>query len=84
MASAKGGASPTSELLDAGAGGLLVAMAEACGAVALTEIDEGAWEQVAAAYGYDPTTASQHSRVVGLVRRHDRPVLRLRPHRPTR
>ncbi len=56
------------ELLDAGAGGLLVAMAEAGGAVPLTEIDEGAWEQVAAAYGYEPDDATERSHVVGLVR----------------
>ncbi len=56
------------ELLDAGAGGLLAAMAEAGGAVRLTEIDEGAWEQVAAAYGYEPDDATERSHVVGLVR----------------
>ncbi len=56
------------ELLDAGAGGLLVAMAEAGGAVRITEIDEGAWEQVAAAYGYEPDDATERSHVVGLVR----------------
>lgn len=56
------------ELLDAGAAGLLVAIAEAGGAVPLTEIDEGAWEQVAAAYGYEPDDATERSHVVGLVR----------------
>ncbi|MCA1675222.1 MAG: hypothetical protein LC799_24530 [Actinobacteria bacterium] len=55
------------ELLDAGAGGLLVAMAEAGGAVRLPEIDEGAWEQVAAAYGYEPDDTTERSHVVGLV-----------------
>ncbi|MDQ6724834.1 MAG: hypothetical protein M3066_01460 [Actinomycetota bacterium] len=56
------------ELLDAGAGGLLAAMAEAGGAVPVTEIDEGAWEQVAGAYGYEPDDATERSHVVGLVR----------------
>lgn len=42
------------EFLDANAAGLLLAVAEAGGAVPLTEIDNGAWEQVAAAYGYEP------------------------------
>ncbi len=56
------------ELLDAGAGGLLVAMAEAGGAVPLTEVDEGAWQQVAAAYGYEPDDATERSHVVALVR----------------
>ncbi len=56
------------ELLDAGAGGLLAAMAEAGGAVPLTEIDDGAWEQVAAAYGYEPDDATERSHVAGLVR----------------
>lgn len=56
------------ELLDASAGGLLVAMAEAGGAVRLTEIDEGAWQQVAAAYGYEPDDAPERSHVVALVR----------------
>jgi hypothetical protein len=56
------------ELLDAGAAGLLVAMAEAGGAVRVTEIDEGAWEQVATAYGYEPDDATERSHVVALVR----------------
>lgn len=56
------------ELLDAGAAGLLVAIAEAGGAAPLTEIDEGAWEQVAAAYGYEPDDADERSHVVRLVR----------------
>ncbi len=49
------------ELLDAGAGGLLVAMAEAGGVVPVAEVDEGAWEQVAAAYGYEPDDATERS-----------------------
>ena len=56
------------ELLDAGAAGLLVAMAEAGGAVRVADIDEGAWEQVAAAYGYEPDDAAERSHVVALVR----------------
>lgn len=55
------------EFLDASAGGLLVAMAEAGGAVPVAEIDEVAWEQVAAAYGYEPDDATERSHVVALV-----------------
>jgi hypothetical protein len=56
------------ELLDAGAAGLLLAVAEAGGAVPLTEIDDGAWEQVAAAYGYERDDDTERTHVVGLVR----------------
>lgn len=56
------------ELLDANAAGLLLAVAEAGGAVPLTEIDDGAWAQVAAAYGYEPDDDTERSHVVGLVR----------------
>lgn len=56
------------ELLDASAGGLLVAMAEAGGAVPVNEVDESAWEQVAAVYRYEPDDATERSHVVGLVR----------------
>ncbi len=56
------------EFLDANAGGLLAALAEAGGAVPHTEIDEGAWEQVAAAYGYEPDDDAERAHVAGLVR----------------
>lgn len=55
------------EFLDANAAGLLLALAEAGGAVPLTEIEDGAWEQVAAAYGYEPDDATERTHVVGLV-----------------
>ncbi|CAN5286767.1 hypothetical protein BH18ACT4_BH18ACT4_04520 [soil metagenome] len=55
------------ELLDDGAAGLLVAVAEAGGAVPLTAIEAGAWEQVAAASGYAPDDDTEHAHVVGLV-----------------
>jgi hypothetical protein len=56
------------ELLDAGAAGLLVAVAEAGGAVPLTAIEGGAWEQVAEAYGYEPDDDTERAHVVGLLR----------------
>jgi len=56
------------ELLDAGAAGLLVAVAEAGGTVPLAAIDEGAWGQVVAAYGYEPDDDAERTHVVGLVR----------------
>ncbi|HVM05186.1 MAG TPA: hypothetical protein VM242_08440 [Acidimicrobiales bacterium] len=56
------------ELLDDGAAGLLVAVAEAGGSVPLTSIEAGAWGQVAAAYGYEPYDDAERTHVVGLVR----------------
>ena len=56
------------ELLDAGAAGLLVALAEAGGRVPVAAVDEGAWEQVAAAYGYEPDDEAERAHVVRLVR----------------
>jgi hypothetical protein len=56
------------ELLDAGAAGLLVALAEAGGAVPLTAIEGGAWEQVSEAYGYEPDDDAERAHVVGLLR----------------
>lgn len=55
------------ELLDAGAAGLLVAVAGAGGTVPLGAIEEGAWEQVVEAYGYEPDDDTERTHVVGLV-----------------
>ena len=56
------------ELLDAGAAGLLVAVAEAGGGVPLAAIEDGAWEQVADAYGYETDDDTERVHVVRLLR----------------
>jgi len=56
------------ELLDAGVGGLLAAIVDAGGAVALTAIEDRLWGQVAASYGYDPEDGTERRHVEGLVR----------------
>lgn len=54
------------ELLDASVGGLLVAIAEAGGAAPLSWCGDGAWEAVAAGYGY--VDDSDRGHVIRLVR----------------
>jgi hypothetical protein len=55
------------ELLDAGAAGMLAAIAEAGGVVPLATIEDHGWEQVVAAYGYEPDDDSERRHVVGLL-----------------
>ncbi|MDP9387940.1 MAG: hypothetical protein M3Q48_08410 [Actinomycetota bacterium] len=56
------------ELLDGAAAGLVVSLAEAGGRAPIAAVDEGAWEQVAAAYGYEPDDDAERAHVVKLVR----------------
>ncbi len=56
------------ELLDSGAPALIVAVAQAGGRVPLAAVDDSAWEQVAAVYGYEPDDGAERAHVVGLVR----------------
>lgn len=56
------------ELLDAGATGLLAAIAEAGGVVPLATIEDGGWERVVAACGYEPDDDTERRHVVRLMR----------------
>lgn len=54
------------ELLDASVDRLLVAIVEAGGTLALSDLEAAAWEQVASAYGYDPDDHAERAHVVRL------------------
>lgn len=56
------------ELLDAGAAGMLTAIAERGGRVPMSAIEGGAWAQVAEAYGYELGDTRERSHVVMLAR----------------
>lgn len=56
------------ELIDANAPGLLAGMAATGGAVPLAVIEDFAWEQVAAACGYDPDDSTERRHVARLIR----------------